>query len=254
MIKPLFLAHGSPMMAIEDSVYTKFLNSLGHSIKPKAIVVFTSHWTTQTLTISASDSIYDTMYDFYGFPEELYKIKYPAKGSSTIASRIQNKFMASGIEAKTDLKRGLDHGAWTLLMHLYPEANIPVVQVSINYNLSIENQIKIGSVLKELCDEDILILGSGNTVHNLRLVDFNSNSIDSWAKEFDDWLIDKIENKDFNALNNYRKYAPNVNLAVPTADHLVPLFIALGSSLELAPKVIFRNYQLGNLSYLCYEF
>lgn len=254
MIKPLFLAHGSPMMAIEQSVYTKFLNSLGTSINPKAIVVFTAHWVTETLTISASDSIYDTMYDFYGFPEELYKIKYPAKGSSSIAAKIQNKLIDSGIEVKTDLTRGLDHGAWTLLQHLYPKANIPVVQVSINYNLSVEQQIKIGNALKELGEEDILVLGSGNTVHNLRLVDFESNNIDSWAKEFDDWLIDKIDDKDLKALNEYKKYAPHANLAVPTADHFVPLFIALGSSSQLSPKVIFRNYQLGNLSYLCYEF
>ncbi|NRT80910.1 DODA-type extradiol aromatic ring-opening family dioxygenase [Clostridium beijerinckii] len=254
MIKPLFLAHGSPMMAIEQTVYTKFLNDLGGSINPKAIVVFTAHWTTETLTISASDSIYDTVYDFYGFPEELYKIKYPARGSSTIATKIKNKLIDSGIDVKTDLTRGLDHGAWTLLKHIYPKANIPVVQVSINYTLPIEQQIKIGTALKELGNEDILILGSGNTVHNLRLVDFDSKTIDSWSKEFDDWLIDKIENKDLNALNNYKKYAPHASLAVPTADHLVPLFIALGSSSELTPRVIFRDYQLGNLSYLCYEF
>jgi 4,5-DOPA dioxygenase extradiol len=242
------------MMAIEQSVYTKFLNYLGDSIKPKAIVVFTSHWVAETLTISASDSIYDTMYDFYGFPEELYKIKYNAKGSSAIAEKIRNKLVDSGIKVKTDLTRGLDHGAWTLLQHLYPKANIPVVQVSINYTLPVEQQIKIGNALKQLGEEDILVLGSGNTVHNLRLVDFESNTIDSWAKEFDDWLIDKIEAKDLKALNEYKKYAPHANLAVPTADHLVPLFIALGSSSELSPRVIFRNYELGNLSYLCYEF
>ncbi len=254
MIKPLFLAHGSPMMAIEQNTYTKFLNSLGRSISPKAIVVFTSHWTTETITISVSDSNYDTIYDFYGFPEELYKIKYPAKGSSTIAEKVQKKLITSGIVVKADLTRGLDHGAWTLLQHLYPEANIPVVQVSINYTLPIDTQIKIGSALRELVEEDILILGSGNTVHNLRLVDFDKDTVDSWAKKFDDWLIEKIENKDFSALNNYREDAPNASLAVPTADHLVPLFIALGSSPKLTPKVIFRNYQLGNLSYLCYEF
>ena len=174
--------------------------------------------------------------------------------SSSIAKKIQNKLIDSGIEVKADLTRGLDHGAWTLLQHLYPKANIPVVQVSVNYTLPIEQQIKIGNALKELGEEDILVLGSGNTVHNLRLVDFESNTIDSWAKEFDDWLIDKIEAKDLNALNDYKKYAPHAKLAVPTADHFVPLFIALGSSSELTPKVIFRNYELGNLSYLCYEF
>lgn len=254
MIKPLFLAHGSPMMAIEESEYTKFLNDLGNNLNPKAIVVFTAHWDSRVLTISASDNIYDTMYDFYGFPKELYKIKYPAKGSSIIASEIQDKLTSQGITVQKDLTRELDHGAWTLLKHLYPKADIPVVQISINSNLSIENQIKIGNALKSLGDDDILVLGSGNTVHNLRLVEFDKTTTDSWAEKFDDWLIDKIKGNDLNSLYNYRELAPNAKLAVPTADHFVPLFIALGSSLNLTPKVIFRNYQLGNLSYLCFEF
>ena len=254
MIKPLFLAHGSPMMAIEVNEYTKFLNNLGRSLSPKAIVVFTSHWDERILTISASDSAYNTMYDFYGFPKELYSIKYPAKGSSIIASKIQAKLIEQGINVKTDLTRGLDHGAWTVLKHLYPNANIPIVQISVNSNLSIEDQIKIGTTLKDLSEEDILIIGSGNTVHNLRMVDFDNTDTDSWAIEFDDWLINKVKSNDFTSLYNYRNLAPNANLAVPTAEHFIPLFIALGSSLNLNPKVIFRDYQLGNLSYLCFEF
>jgi 4,5-DOPA dioxygenase extradiol len=254
MIKPLFLAHGSPMMAIEENDYTRFLNNLGNSLNPKAIVIFTSHWDSKTLTISASDSTYDTMYDFYGFPEELYKIKYPAKGSSIIASKLYDKLTAQGITVQKDLIRGLDHGAWTILQHLYPKANIPIVQISINSNLSIEDQIKIGTTIKDIGNEDILVIASGNTVHNLMLVDFDKTSTDSWAEEFDNWLINKIEIKDFGSLFNYRNLAPHANLAVPTAEHFVPLFIALGSSLELTPKIIFRNYQLGNLSYLCFEF
>lgn len=254
MIKPLFLAHGSPMMAIEENEYTKFLNNLGKNIKPKAIVVFTAHWDSNTLTISASDSIYSTIYDFYGFPRELYEIKYPAKGSSAIAAKLENELTTKGIAVKKDLIRGLDHGAWTLLMNLYPKADIPVIQVSINSNLSIEEQIKIGNAINSLSKEDILILGSGNTVHNLRLVDFDKTSIDSWAQEFDDWLINKIDQNDLDSLYKYRTLAPYANLAVPTGDHFVPLFISLGSSSELAPKVIFRNYELGNLSYLCFEF
>lgn len=254
MIKPLFLAHGSPMMAIEENEYTKFLNNLGNTIKPKAIVVFTAHWDSNVLTISASDSIYSTIYDFYGFPKELYEIKYPAKGSSIIASEIEEKLITQCIEVRKDLTRGLDHGAWTLLKHLYPKADIPVVQISINSNLSIENQIKIGNALKSLGDEDVLIIGSGNTVHNLRLVEFDKTTTDSWAEQFDDWLIDKIKKNDLNSLYNYRELAPNAKLAVPTADHFVPLFIALGSSINLTPKIIFRDYQLGNLSYLCFEF
>ena len=254
MVKPLFLAHGSPMMAIEESDYTEFLNNLGNKLNPKAIVIFTSHWDSQVLTISASDSMYDTIYDFYGFPKELYEIKYQAKGSSTIASKVEDKLTSKGIKVNIDLTRGLDHGAWTLLKYLYPKADIPIVQVSINSDLSIQEQIKIGDALKTLGDEDILVIGSGNTVHNLSLVDFNAISSDSWAEEFDDWLIDKIQENDFSSLFNYKDFAPYANIAVPTADHFVPLFISLGSSSLLNPKVIFRNYELGNLSNLCFEF
>ncbi|OPJ63315.1 DODA-type extradiol aromatic ring-opening family dioxygenase [Clostridium chromiireducens] len=254
MVKPLFLAHGSPMMAIEEDDYTEFLNKLGTKFNPKAIVIFTSHWDNETLTISSIDSVYDTMYDFYGFPEELYQIKYPAKGSTEIASKVEEKLTNQGIKVNKDISRGLDHGAWTILKHLYPKADVPIVQVSINSNLSIQEQIKIGDALKTFGNDDILVIGSGNTVHNLRLVDFDAVSIDSWAEEFDDWLINRIKENDFISLYNYSDNAPYANLAVPTPDHLVPLFIALGSSSLLIPRVIFRSYELGNLSYLCFEF
>lgn len=254
MVKPLFLAHGSPMMAIEEDDYTEFLNKLGTKFNPKAIVIFTSHWDNETLTISSIDSVYDTMYDFYGFPEELYQIKYPAKGSTEIASKVEEKLTNQGIKVNKDISRGLDHGAWTILKPLYPKADVPIVQVSINSNLSIQEQIKIGDALKTFGNDDILVIGSGNTVHNLRLVDFDAVSIDSWAEEFDDWLINRIKENDFISLYNYSDNAPYANLAVPTPDHLVPLFIALGSSSLLIPRVIFRSYELGNLSYLCFEF
>ncbi|AWK52686.1 dioxygenase [Clostridium beijerinckii] len=254
MIQSLFLAHGSPMMALENNDYTKFLGALGNSINPKAIVVFTAHWDSEILTISSSDSTYNTMYDFYGFPSELYQIKYKAKGCALIASRIEDKLKKQGIEVKKDLTRGLDHGAWTLLKHLYPNANIPVIQISINSHLPIEDQVNIGNALQDLGEEDILVIGSGNTVHNLRLVKWEQTSVDSFAQEFDDWLIDKIKNKDLTSLFNYRDLAPSSNLAVPTADHFVPLFIALGSSKNLNPEILNRHYELGNLSYLCFKF
>ena len=142
----------------------------------------------------------------------------------------------------------------TLLKHLYPNANIPVIQISINSRLPIKDQVNIGNALEDLGEEDILVIGSGNAVHNLRLVNWEQTSVDSWALEFDDWLIDKIKNKDFNSLFNYRDLAPHSNSAVPTADHFVPLFIALGSSKNLNPEILFRSYELGNLSYLCFKF
>lgn len=254
MIPALFLAHGSPMMAIEQNKYTDFLNTLGKSILPKAIVVFTAHWDNELLTISSMDDTYGTIYDFYGFPRELYEIKYPAKGSKVLATRISDLLKTKGISSKEDSTRGLDHGAWTLLMHLYPEANIPVVQISVNSKLPIKDQYKIGEALKILGSEDVLILGSGNSVHNLGAVKWDTNSVDAWAKDFDEWIISKIENKDLTALNDYRRLAPNATLAVPTAEHFIPLIIAMGSGNLIHPEIIHSGYELGNLSYLCYKF
>ena len=254
MIQSLFLAHGAPTIAIEDNNYTKFLGKLGKSITPKAIVIFTAHWESKTLTISAADGVYNTIYDFYGFPRNLYEIKYKAKGSSLIASEIEGKLLEKGIKVEKDTTRGLDHGSWTLLKHLYPNADIPVVQVSVNPSLSIKEQLTIGEALKGLGEEDILVIGSGVTVHNLRLVKWEATSPDSWAEEFDDWLIDKIKAGDLDSLCNYRELAPKATLAVPTLEHFVPLFIAMGAGNKETPKVLHRSYELGNLSYLCFEF
>ncbi|MFK4340625.1 aromatic ring-opening dioxygenase catalytic subunit (LigB family) [Paenibacillus sp. RC62] len=132
MMPSLFLAHGSPMLAIEQTEYTAFLEQLGKSIRPKAIVIFTAHWETQALTVSSIDDIYDTIYDFGGFPPELYAVKYPAHGSVELAAKLKELYEQKGIDVQTDRVRGLDHGSWTLLHRMYPEADIPVVQISVN--------------------------------------------------------------------------------------------------------------------------
>jgi 4,5-DOPA dioxygenase extradiol len=253
-MQSLFLAHGSPMNAIEDKEYTRFLEQYGKSLQPKAIVLFTAHWESEILTISSSDNEYETIYDFYGFPEELYQIKYPAKGSSQLAKKIGEKLTNQGIAVKNDSERGLDHGSWTFLHRLFPKADIPVVQISVNPFLQPEQQFAIGKALHGI-EEDILIIGSGVTVHNLRMIKWGQNTPEPWAVEFDDWLINEIEKNNLDALFEYVKLAPHAKMAVPRAEHFVPLYIAMGSagSLENA-KVIFRNYELGTLSNLCLQF
>jgi 4,5-DOPA dioxygenase extradiol len=255
MVPSLFLAHGSPMIAIEDTEYTRFLKNLGEQIKPKAIVIFTAHWESDVLAISSIDGVYDTIYDFGGFPDELYAMKYPAKGSSKLASMLEERFRKQGITVRKDTTRGLDHGSWTLLHHLYPKADIPVVQVSVNPYLSPGEQFKIGEALQGLGKEDILIIGSGVTVHNLRMVKWEQTTVEPWAIEFDDWLIEKVQNKDLDSLFKYDEQAPHARLAVPRAEHFVPFFIAMGSGDPQAKaKVIHQSYDLGTLSYLCLQF
>lgn len=254
-MQSLFLAHGSPMNAIEDKEYTRFLEQLGKTLKPKAIVIFTAHWESEVLTISASDATYETIYDFYGFPEELYQIQYPAKGSSQLAHQVAEKFINHGILVQEDTARGLDHGSWTLLHRLFPQADIPVVQISVNPFLSPEKQFEIGKALRGLGEEEILIIGSGVTVHNLRIIKWGQVIPDPWAVEFDDWLIEKIGHEDVDSLFHYEKLAPHAKTAVPRAEHFVPLYIAMGSADSLSnAKVIFRNYEFGTLSNLCIQF
>ncbi|HWO98974.1 MAG TPA: class III extradiol ring-cleavage dioxygenase [Bacillus sp. (in: firmicutes)] len=255
MMPSLFLAHGSPMLAIEQNPYTDFLENIGRHIKPKAIVIFTAHWESDITTISYTDEVYETIYDFYGFPDEMYTIKYPARGSKKAADMVKNQFQQQGIPFKLNMTRGLDHGSWTLLSRIYPNADIPVIQISVNPFLEAENQYKIGQSLKALRAEDILIIGSGVTVHNLRALNWNQTTPEAWAVEFDDWLIDKIQQKDLDGLFKWEESAPNARLAVPRPEHFVPFFIAVGSgdSLEDA-KVIHRSYEFGTLSYLCFQF
>ncbi|WP_159885592.1 DODA-type extradiol aromatic ring-opening family dioxygenase [Paenibacillus puerhi] len=255
MTPSLFLAHGSPMLALQQTGYTDFLQKLAGRIQPKAIVIFTAHWETQTTTVSASDDVYETIYDFGGFPDELYTLTYPAKGSSRIAADVKQRLESQGIAVHTDYTRGLDHGSWTLLYRMYPKADIPVIQLSVNPYLPPAEQYKIGEALRGLGEEDILVIGSGVTVHNLRMVNWNQTTPEPWAVAFDDWLIEKLQAQDVQALFQYEQAAPNARAAVPRPEHFVPFFIALGAGdPDSKPKVIHRSYELGTLSYASFEF
>lgn len=254
MIKSLFLCHGGPTLVIEDNEYTDFLKEMGRKIKPKAIVIFTAHWEKEITTISAIDSNYEMIYDFYGFPEELYSVKYDVKGSVEVASKLQALLKDKNIDSKLDSKRGLDHGAWDILYLMFPEANIPVIQVSVNPNMSMDKQYKLGEAIKSLGEEDILVIGSGSTVHNLATVDWNATKPVEWAVEFDNWLVEKMENNDKTALFSYQSLAPHARLAIPREEHIVPLFIAMGSGQEEAPKLLHRSYVYGTLTYICFQF
>lgn len=254
MISSLFLCHGGPTLVVDKNEYTDFLKELGKKRTPKAIVIFTAHWESEITTISSLDDTYEMIYDFSGFPKELYSIKYPAKGSIEIASKLQSMLRSNGIESRLDENRGLDHGAWDVLYLMYPKADIPVVQVSVNPTLAMEKQYEIGTAVRELGKEDILVIGSGSTVHNLSTVDWNANKAKEWAVEFDSWLIEKVEKNDIQALFNYRQTAPYAKLAIPREEHIVPMFIAMGSGNKDKSKLLHQSYAYGTLSYICFEF
>ncbi len=255
-IPSLFVAHGSPLLALEDHEYAQFLQGLSQHFKtPKAIVVFSAHWDTpsQSMTMDIS---HNTMHDFYGFPEEMYELTYPAQGDPELNKRIDELFKKNNLKYTPVQGRGLDHGVWVILQKLYPEANIPVIELSVDSKRSPQEQYNIGAMLAELRKEDVLIIGSGGIVHNLRTISEGAQT-DEWAVEFDHWIAEELEEWDLKSLFAYRHKAPYAEQAVPPygIEHFIPLFYAMGAADdERKAKRLFQEYQYGNLSLNCWMF
>lgn len=225
------------------------------SKKPKSILVISGHWETDVPSITAGDHC-DTIHDFYGFPDRLYKLKYPAPGSPELAKRVQELLMESGFKrVHLDKKRGLDHGAWVPLMLMYPEADIPVCQLSIQLRKDAKHHYNIGRALAPLREEGVLIVGSGSATHNLRDLDFDAKDVTPWAAEFDNWLEESLVNGRYEDVNDYEKKAPHAKRAHPWPDHFYPLHVAMGASGDNSKaELIHRSWGLGTLSYASYKF
>ena len=259
MIPSLFIAHGAPLLAIENNEYTQFLNQLGQTLpKPRAVVLFSAHWEATVQRVSNVDE-YETIYDFGGFPEALYQIQYPAKGHLELTEEIKALFDKQGIPFEVETKRGLDHGAWVVLRMLYPNADIPVISMSVSQHLTPQQQYEIGKSLSALREKDVLIIGSGGTVHNLRAVGWHKDGkeIDQWAVDFDQWLEENLNKWDLESLFNYNSLAPNAEVAVPPygKEHFIPLFYAMGAGDDVKQaKLLHRSYRYGNLSHHLWQF
>lgn len=257
MLPSLFIAHGAPLLAIEDNDYTQFLSRLGQTMaRPKAVVLFSAHWVSGTQKVSEVKE-YDTIYDFGGFPDELYQIRYPAKGAPLIAQQIENLFTESSIPFEVETSRGLDHGAWVVLRLLYPNADVPVISMSVNPRLSPEQQYKIGQSIAALRAQDILVIASGGTVHNLRALQWQGDDINEWALEFDQWLENHLKQWDLDSLYRYDTLAPNASLAVPPHgnEHFIPIFYAMGAADDVRKATLLhRSYRYGNLSHSVWQF
>ncbi|WP_078427885.1 dioxygenase [Alkalihalobacterium alkalinitrilicum] len=259
MLPSLFVAHGAPLLAIENNEYTQFLQHLGVTLpKPKAVILFSAHWESFTQKVSEVDE-FETIYDFGGFPDALYQIKYPAKGDAAVTKDIEKAIITQGVTYEVDTRRGLDHGAWVVLKLLYPNADIPVISMSVNPNLTPEEQYQIGKSLAQLREKDILIIGSGGTVHNLGVLKFGSDhgTADEWALDFDRWLERHINNWDIQSLFKYNTLAPAAEYAVPRYgnEHFIPLFYAMGAAdQERTATLLHRSYRYGNLSHSVWQF
>lgn len=240
-----FIGHGSPMNAILKNNFTASLTELGKKLeKPKAILIVSAHWTTYNSAVSVHSST-DLIYDMYGFPSELYELKYPAKNANFLTPDIQNIFMDLEV-----VDRGLDHGTWSVLLHLFPDASIPVMQLAINTSLSMQEHFEVGEKIAHLRDMGVMIIGSGNVTHNLSKINLNVDApVVKWAEEFDEFIKQALLKRDFNSLIDIEKLNQNTRLAHPSLEHYVPLlYVAGASSNKDKSSFIYENFEHSSLS------
>lgn len=243
----VFIGHGSPMNAIEDTEFSRAWTGLGQSLpRPRAILVVSAHWMTKGTTLVDVSSMPRTIHDFYGFPEELYAQQYPAHGSPDLARDVVS--LLASHHAQEDDTWGLDHGSWTILKYLYPDADVPVFQVSIDMTAGLEHQLEIGQALSELRNQGVLILGSGNVVHNLRAIQPDGRPLD-FALEFDTMFEQKLEDRDMASLADVSGLGSLLKQAHPTVDHYMPALTIAGAA-DKGDDLSFmtNSIELGSLS------
>lgn len=243
-----FIGHGNPMNALYDNAFTKKLNTIRNTIsKPKAILVVSAHWLTRGTYVSTNPSP-KTIYDFGGFPDELFKVKYEPKGSPELAKELKQKVNYTTVSE--DNTMGLDHGAWTILKHIYPAADIPTFQLSIDYSKPPSYHYELAKQLNYLRDKGVVIIGSGNIVHNLGMVDFyNPNNVYDWAREFDSTVKNLLDKGDDNSLIHYEKLGKSAELSIPTNDHYLPMLYILGlKNKGEQVTTLYESLEMGSLS------
>lgn len=249
----LFISHGSPMLAIEPEQVGPALHRLSINLpRPRAIVVMSAHWESQALEVSTS-SRPETWHDFGGFPRELYQLRYPAPGDAILAERMIQMLTHSGMPAHANSLRPRDHGVWMPLLHMYPEADIPVLQISLPVHFSAAQIYQVGQILAPLRHEQILLIGSGSITHNLAELSWAEEqaSTPEWASGFRNWVVHQLNNDDFAAVLDW-KQAPHVRRNHPTLEHLSPLFFAMGTGSRFS--LVHSSFSLGALGMDLYRF
>ena len=243
----IFLAHGSPFL-LDDAEWMAQLGAWAGALpRPASVLMLSAHWEQRPVTLGATRPV-PLVYDFYGFPEHYYRVRYPAPGAPALARRVRELLGPSQPIAESD--RGLDHGAYVPLIGMYPEADVPVLQVSLP-TLEPATLFALGRALAPLRREGVLIVGSGFLTHNLRAMDMRPDApTPAWASEFDAWAADVLARQDADALVDYRNRAPGVRQALPTHEHFVPAVVALGAAIEEPGPVRFpiSGFNFGSLT------
>lgn len=234
----LFLGHGSPMNAIEDNEFSvAWKEAARHIPTPKAILCISAHWETQGSQVTAMEAP-RTIHDFYGFPRPLFEKQYPAPGSPELAARVAN--LLGEDKVGLDQSWGLDHGTWSVLCRMYPQAELPVVQLSLDRSIDPSGHYQLGRELKLLRQEGVLVVGSGNLVHNLRLMVWEDRAFD-WAAEYDAKVTQWILEGDHDSIIHYEKFGKPALLAVNSAEHYLPLLYILGLKDSAEPVSFFAD-------------
>ena len=248
----IFISHGSPMMALQDSPARRFLQGLGLSLpRPKAVLVLSAHWETNGGAVVSLASEPETIHDFGGFPASLYEIRYPAGGAPDLAEHAAALIEAAGIPVGRSTQRGLDHGTWVPLSVMYPNADLPVMQISLLHGQSPAQHQQLGQALAQLRHEGVLVIGSGSMTHNL--YEFRGQAIDApapgWVTEFAEWMRARLLANDSEALLDYRNRAPSARKNHPSEEHLLPLFVAMGAAGPSArAQLLHSSYEHGVLA------
>ncbi|WP_268797288.1 DODA-type extradiol aromatic ring-opening family dioxygenase [Pseudomonas huanghezhanensis] len=254
MFPSLFISHGSPMLALEPGASGPALTRLAAELpRPRAIVIVSAHWESDELLVNANAEP-ETWHDFGGFPAALFAVQYPAKGLPEMTRQVVDLLADSDLAARVHNTRPFDHGVWVPLSLMYPLADIPVVQVSLPSRMGPALQTRAGKALAQLREEQVLIIGSGSITHNLRELDWHAGpeSVEQWAKDFRDWMIDKLAANDERALHDYRRQAPHAARNHPTDEHLLPLYFARGAGGDFS--IAHQGFTMGALGMDIYRF
>ena len=243
----LFIGHGSPMNGIEDNVFSQQWKAQVKDLPtPKAVLVISAHWLTRGTAITAMEQP-KTIHDFGGFPEELFAVQYPAAGNPELAA--ETKKLVTKTTVGLDHEWGLDHGTWTVVRHMYPNADVPVLQLSIDYSQPAHYHYELAKELRALRKKGVLLIGSGNMVHNLGMVAFDKLSVPNygydWAIEANDIFKKLVQEKDHQSLINYMNLGKSIQLSIPTPDHYFPLIYSLGLSSESDNIQLFNDQLVG---------
>ncbi len=253
-ISPLFLAHGSPMLALTDIPAHRFLRELGETLPvPKGIVILSPHWETAGQRLSAPGPL-ETIHDFGGFPRALFEIEYPAEASTDLVAKVSERLDAVGIRASKDASWGLDHGAWVPLSLVFPKLSVPVVELSLPHGSTPASVHALGRSLASLAQEGYLLIGSGSTTHNLRKLSPEGSAPADWAERFDAWIDSGLDDADIRYFGDLES-VENFRLAHPTEEHLLPLFFAMGAAGRDVPaELLHRSYSHGSISMSYFSF